>query len=82
VVALMAVAVGASSMLVPAPGRDCREGRHDACRASWPALLGKVGESMACQCQCHDGVATAVAWSATDAGHGQQAHHEEGAGRR
>lgn len=49
--AVLAVAAGAGVNKIEAPGRDCREGRHEDCHGGWPALIG--ASRFACQCSCH-----------------------------
>ncbi|HVL02924.1 MAG TPA: hypothetical protein VM386_00660 [Acidimicrobiales bacterium] len=49
--AILGVLAGAGITQVQAPGKDCREGRHDDCHGGWPALMGL--DRFACQCSCH-----------------------------
>jgi hypothetical protein len=51
--ALLVVAAATAPSFIPPPGQDCRAGRHDDCRAWWPATMGAIGARMACKCRCH-----------------------------
>jgi hypothetical protein len=54
VASLIAVLAGAAALAFQPISRHCVAGSHEDCVDWWPAALGPLGQSLGCQCECHD----------------------------
>jgi len=55
VTAFVAALAGTAAIAFKPQSAECMSGSHDSCREWWPGVMGGMGSSLGCQCDCHRG---------------------------